>query len=285
MPSYPPQGTAIKPHAPTHSSGGSDEVSLDASQITSGRFPLSRLPDIESGYILEGQGTGVDMVAVNPNGRYTPAGHKTSHEPGGTDQITSLSLTSLDMNSNPIDNVGEPASSNQAATKNYVDTNCFTKLAEAVLTANATSLSVSFTAKRFLRVLIYLHGFDDADLLRMRFNGDAGNNYAFNVVDFYYDGTTVTSDGARIPETSPVSSLKVDGVNSSIYPRLIELLIFNESDKIKRISGKIVWGYARNVLVAGKWINTTAQITSIEIYGINGNNLLAGTRIIVFGVD
>jgi hypothetical protein len=35
---------------------------LDASKITSGRFPVSRLPDGTSGYVLVGQGSGYDMA-------------------------------------------------------------------------------------------------------------------------------------------------------------------------------------------------------------------------------
>jgi len=80
-------------HASSHALGGSDELSLDASQITSGtlsadripgldaskivsgRFPLDRLPDGSSGYVLEAQGSGSNPAWVNPNGRYTPASH------------------------------------------------------------------------------------------------------------------------------------------------------------------------------------------------------------------
>jgi hypothetical protein len=47
-------------HASTHASGGSDAVSLDASQIISGRFPMSRMPTGTSGYFLKAQGDGTD---------------------------------------------------------------------------------------------------------------------------------------------------------------------------------------------------------------------------------
>jgi hypothetical protein len=52
---YPPSS-----HASTHASGGSDAVSLDASQITSGRLSMSRMPTGTSGYFLKAQGNGAD---------------------------------------------------------------------------------------------------------------------------------------------------------------------------------------------------------------------------------
>jgi len=52
-----------------------DLPDLPASKTTSGRFLLARLPNGTSGYVLEAQGAGFDPMYVNPNGRYTPAGH------------------------------------------------------------------------------------------------------------------------------------------------------------------------------------------------------------------
>ncbi len=49
-------------HRERHQLGGGDALELDASQITSGRFPVSRLPDGSSGYILRGAGAGYDLV-------------------------------------------------------------------------------------------------------------------------------------------------------------------------------------------------------------------------------
>jgi hypothetical protein len=50
-------------------------VTADAAVITTGQFPLARLPRGTSDYVLEAQGSGYDPMYVNPNGRYTPAGH------------------------------------------------------------------------------------------------------------------------------------------------------------------------------------------------------------------
>jgi len=50
-------------------------VTADAAIIASGRFAAARLPEGTGGYVLEAQGAGYDPIYVNPNGRYTPAGH------------------------------------------------------------------------------------------------------------------------------------------------------------------------------------------------------------------
>jgi hypothetical protein len=52
----------FKLHASKHAKGGADEVSLAASQITSERFGMARIPDGTSGYYLKAQGAGVDPV-------------------------------------------------------------------------------------------------------------------------------------------------------------------------------------------------------------------------------
>jgi hypothetical protein len=52
----------FKAHASKHAEGGADEVSLAASQITSGRFGMARMPDGASGYVLTAQGGGADPV-------------------------------------------------------------------------------------------------------------------------------------------------------------------------------------------------------------------------------
>jgi len=52
-----------------------DIPNLPTSKITSGKFPLARLPEGTAGYVLEAQGAGFDPMYVNPNGRYSPAGH------------------------------------------------------------------------------------------------------------------------------------------------------------------------------------------------------------------
>jgi hypothetical protein len=50
-------------------------VTADAAIITSGQFGLGRMPRGTSGHVLEGEGASFDPMFVDPNGRYSPAGH------------------------------------------------------------------------------------------------------------------------------------------------------------------------------------------------------------------
>jgi len=50
-------------------------VTADAAVITSGQFGLGRMPRGDLGLILEGGGASFDPLYVEPDGRYTPAGH------------------------------------------------------------------------------------------------------------------------------------------------------------------------------------------------------------------
>jgi len=55
-------------HASRHGSGGADAVSLDASQIGTGRFGMARMPDGTSGHVLTAQGAGANPVYAAPPG-------------------------------------------------------------------------------------------------------------------------------------------------------------------------------------------------------------------------
>ena len=57
-------------------------VTAAASIITSGRFPLPRLPEGTSGNVLEAQGAGFDPMYVDPNYRYEPKSHAHSEHTG-----------------------------------------------------------------------------------------------------------------------------------------------------------------------------------------------------------
>ena len=54
-------------------------VTAEAAIITSGQFPLARLPRGTAGCVLEAQGAGFDPMYVNPNYRYQPASHSHYH--------------------------------------------------------------------------------------------------------------------------------------------------------------------------------------------------------------
>ncbi len=52
-------------HAARHQSGGADELGLDALQISTGRFGMSRMPDMAFNKVMLGQGGGNDPIEVD----------------------------------------------------------------------------------------------------------------------------------------------------------------------------------------------------------------------------
>ncbi len=82
-------------HHGRHESGGADEVALAADQVVSGRFPMTRMPDMAAGKVMLGQGAGsspveTDLPEAEVGGKYginveTLTGDKTLTP--GTDEI------------------------------------------------------------------------------------------------------------------------------------------------------------------------------------------------------
>lgn len=93
-------GGAPAAHHATHENGGSDEVSLDASQIVTGALAYARLP----------VGTTASTVAAGDDSRMTnartPTAHHTTHEHGGADE---LALDSAQITSGTIDDARIPS--------------------------------------------------------------------------------------------------------------------------------------------------------------------------------
>lgn len=89
----------IRDHAARHVSGQADAVSLDASQVGSGRFGLARMPDGANGYVLKGKGAGVNpayealAAALVTSGSYSgnsTASRAIAHGLGVTPKIVFL---------------------------------------------------------------------------------------------------------------------------------------------------------------------------------------------------
>jgi len=88
-------------HASRHGSGGADAVTLDASQIGTGRFGMARMPDGTSGHVLTAQGAGNNPayapVTVEVNKVKLPS-------PSESDYITPSAATASSSPSADISN-------------------------------------------------------------------------------------------------------------------------------------------------------------------------------------
>jgi hypothetical protein len=92
-------------HASTHALGGSDPVSLDASQITSGRLSLSRIPtSATANRVLLVRTANADPTydqvdwntdIKNKPSTFPPSAHASTHEYGGTDLVRNLDYLAI----------------------------------------------------------------------------------------------------------------------------------------------------------------------------------------------
>ena len=156
------------------------------------------------------------------------------------------------------------------------------RLAHVALSSAATSIdSGTFTANENLKVIVHTTGTDTET--QLRFNGDSGSNYASRRSG---DGG---SDSTFTSQTQTKLNATGDGLNT-----YLKLDITNIADKEKLIISEMVAVDAtgssnapRRSESVSKWVNTSAQITSIQVinhYG-GGATFAAGSYITVFGAS
>jgi len=157
-------------------------------------------------------------------------------------------------------------------------TNFWQELSSVELSSsNGTLSSGTIAAKKYLRVQAYLYNSGTMDT-GLRFNSDSGSNYAQRLSD----------DGAADSTSASYPKLTFDRANK---PCFVDLLIINKSDKEKLvIAEQHSQGTAgasnapQRREMAGKWANTSAQITQIDfVKQGSGADLTAPSRIRVWG--
>lgn len=155
------------------------------------------------------------------------------------------------------------------------------------LTSAAVSTGVlNIAAFDMLRVSVRVTGYSGTDIASFRFNADSGANYWSRSISVAAGGTTLTNN-INVSQTlarlfSTASTLQRSGM----------FLITNNSATSKVGSamtqdGSGAAGTGAIVDFGGfEWVNTTAQITSIEMRTAGGTNTLsAGSGFSVEGIN
>jgi len=160
-------------------------------------------------------------------------------------------------------------------------TNFWEELASVDLSGGASSSldSGTISAKKYLWVQILMEQTADSNY-PLRFNSDSGSNYAYR---YRTDG------GTEFPHTSQTGmNLRSSTANLPVF---VNMFIVNNSAQEKLIiehDVKSNTAGAGNAPLrteqAGKWANTSAQITSIQLHSGSGN-LNTNTIMKVWGSD
>lgn len=149
----------------------------------------------------------------------------------------------------------------------------YTKLADVTNAgAQATLASGAFTARRHLRILLWVPG-TIADNVIIRFNGDNGANY---------DNIRSTNWGVGAPTSGDTYLWNSDGNQANTSFCIMD--IWNDAATAKYIHSQ---NNVNMVFKAnpGRWNNTADSITSVTIACQAGTNLTAGAHIVVLGMD
>tara|TARA_R110002110_G_scaffold165203_1_gene365542 strand:- start:627 stop:1679 length:1053 start_codon:yes stop_codon:yes gene_type:complete len=160
-------------------------------------------------------------------------------------------------------------------------TNFWEELATVELNGNADEMDTgTITAKKYLWVQAYVNTTGAQDNQSFRFNGDTGNNYCWRdsrdgasdatVVNYNYLRTCVGDDNNNF--------VNAFIINNSANEKLII------SHAVKQTTAGAGNEPKRNETV-GKWVNTSAQITSINLKQHGNGDMTSGSILKVWGSD
>jgi hypothetical protein len=157
-----------------------------------------------------------------------------------------------------------------------------TPLANLTLGSSATSMTFSSivgTYRDLYLVCTYTNATADGDYIAIKLNADSGSTYS--TVTLSGSGSAATSSQYT---NSSLGWITVNGGFDTTRGNLtVNFLDYAQTDKHK------VW-YSRNgtstrgvEAIMGRW-NSTAAITSVQVYSVNGWSFAAGSTFALYGV-
>ena len=153
------------------------------------------------------------------------------------------------------------------------------ELGRTTLSGAGDTISVtSIPARKYLRIQFIAIPSGVLDVI-MQFNGDTGNNYAFRYA---------TNDGADASSTSTGNfSMNADS-SATLKTGVMDVINITAQEKlvVAELMGASTAGAGstpvRRVL-RGKWANTAAQITRVDLVNAGGGDLAIGSEVVVLG--
>ncbi len=160
--------------------------------------------------------------------------------------------------------------------------NFWQELATVELSSAGDSIDISsFTAKKWLFMVWKTdHVSGNTDDIYCKFNGDGGSNYGYRRDAGSSDETFTSTDKMRI-----------DAANGA-YTRDGFMIIRNLADKEKILymqdvieNGSGASAAPRYIEAVGKWANTSAQISDIELINQGSGDFKIGSTMKIYGAD
>lgn len=154
------------------------------------------------------------------------------------------------------------------------------ELGRATLSGSADIATVNITAKKFLKIYFNMVPSGTVNT-EIRFNNDSGSNYAFNFSTSLGAVSASTSQTSMPTETSTTTT-QTFGVYDVINVSAQEKLIFGTT--ISQSTAGAGAAPPSGTLI-GKWANTSAQITRVDLVQTSTGDFASGTELIVLGHD
>jgi hypothetical protein len=153
------------------------------------------------------------------------------------------------------------------------------------MSASGVSTGVlTIPAREQLMLIVNIAGYSGGDIASLRFNGDSGTTYWDRHISWAAGGTTAAN--TQTPSTTLIR-LAANGVTQG---RTVMVGIMNLANVSKPVTIQCctLTGAAATVglmdVGIGEWVNTSAQITSIEMRTAGGSiTMPAGTGFTVYG--
>lgn len=176
--------------------------------------------------------------------------------------------------------------SGQQVRLKFINVLGFTQLAASA----HESAVVSFTPRRCLAIPVgvtFYTGTPDpaGDIASLRFNGDTGNNYWSRHAHFGDGGVWNKED------FTSTNLIRLAETNSRLSRNVLVIIANNLANRSKTCNIKNQTG-TNDASVAGsintgggEWVNTTAQISSVQLVNAGSNNIGTGSGFAVLGID
>lgn len=155
----------------------------------------------------------------------------------------------------------------------------YEELGRSILTSAGDLITVTFTAKKYLRFIINTTNTGAINHL-IRFNNDSGTNYAYRFeINGGADSTAASAAGLSwaAGDTGITLGLVMDVTNASALEKLVTGMEIGSTPGAANIPFRVAG--------IGKWSNTSSQINRIDLVNTNSGDYAIGSEIIVLGHD
>lgn len=160
-------------------------------------------------------------------------------------------------------------------------TQTYTPLANITLGTSAASITFGSIPATYRDLVIVFQGtvVSGTAGVRLRFNGDTGNNYSF--VSMFGSGTTTQSSTATTDNYARVQR-DVDATTTAALQTNINIMDYSATDKHKTVVSRNGNASLGTEALVSRWANTAA-ITTVLLFSSSANFAI-GTTVSLYGI-